>query len=580
MSYYLRIRTTNKGKYLAIYDSGRVKGISHNKSKVYKTLGYEDALKTPEMPDPITYYREECKRLNLARNEMKSSFREIIGEENYVKNYGYYLPKAVFNSLHVRELLTTIQKATSKYKCDCTKIMEDLIYARIFSPKSKSKTYKDVLNEMYLDYDYSLDDIYNTLYYCGENYDTIIAVITNALKNIYQPETSNILFDCTNFYFEIDREDDFRKKGPSKENRRDPLVSMALLLDSNAMPINMKIFPGNESEKPQLRQIIDEMKLENRIEGRTIQIADKGLNCAKNIYSARLSGDGYLFSKSIKQLNHMDKVWLSLTNQMEEVTDEAGNVAYKIKSAVDDYTYEFYDDNTKKISFKTTERRVLVWNPSLEKKKREELNKLRENLKYLIASKAKREMYNAYADYIDLKAFDKNGEIIESKIGGIINHQKIDQEYEFAGYNMLVTSEVNLDEHQIYHLYHKLRQIEESFRIMKTDLDARPVYLQRKQTITGHFLIVYLSVLLLRILQFVVFKKKTKLNTILDLIRNSNCIINNEFEVTNLLRRNEHIDAIIKLNILPKTAFYKTIKRSEIKTLLALSYKKATKKDC
>ena len=145
---------------------------------------------------------------------------------------------------------------------------------------------------------------------------------------------------------------------------------------------------------------------------------------------------------------------------------------------------------------------------------------------------------------------------------------------------MLVTSEVNLDEHQIYHLYHKLRQIEESFRIMKTDLDARPVYLQRKQTITGHFLIVYLSVLLLRILQFVVFKKKTKLNTILDLIRNSNCIINNEFEVTNLLRRNEHIDAIIKLNILPKTAFYKTIKRSEIKTLLALSYKKATKKDC
>ena len=114
-------------------------------------------------------------------------------------------------------------------------------------------------------------------------------------------DTCRTYFDCTNFYFEIDREDDFRRKGPSKECRRDPIVGLCLL-DANQIPIGMKMYPGNESEKPVLRDVIDGLKERHGFTGRTIQGADKGLNCAENIFSARQNGDGYIFGLRVKSI--------------------------------------------------------------------------------------------------------------------------------------------------------------------------------------------------------------------------------------------------------------------------------------
>ena len=110
----------------------------------------------------------------------------------------------------------------------------------------------------------------------------------------YTRKTSNVYFDCTNYYFEIDAEDNLRKKGPSKENRKDPIVGMGLLLDEDQIPLTMKLYPGNQSEKPIIRQCINEMKDKYHMNGKTIQVADKGLNCAKNIFEALKNGDGYI----------------------------------------------------------------------------------------------------------------------------------------------------------------------------------------------------------------------------------------------------------------------------------------------
>jgi len=125
-------------------------------------------------------------------------------------------------------------------------------------------------------------------------------------------DVSKSYFDCTNFYFEIDREDDFRKKGPSKENQKSPIVGLGLLLDSNQNPIGMKMYPGNESEKPIIRDVISHLKKQNNITGKTIHVADKGLNCAENIAFSKTNGDGYLFSKSVKGLSEKEKVWVLL----------------------------------------------------------------------------------------------------------------------------------------------------------------------------------------------------------------------------------------------------------------------------
>jgi len=122
-------------------------------------------------------------------------------------------------------------------------------------------------------------------------------IFTVGTGETYGIDTSETYFDSTNFYFEIDREDDFRRKGPSKENRRDHIVGLGLLLDRNQIPIGMEMYPGNESEKPVLMDVISILKERNNIAGRTIHFADKGLNCAKNIAFSRKNGDGYLIPR-------------------------------------------------------------------------------------------------------------------------------------------------------------------------------------------------------------------------------------------------------------------------------------------
>ena len=129
---------------------------------------------------------------------------------------------------------------------------------------------------------------------------------------VYKKETDKTYFDCTNFYFEIDKQDDFRRKGPSKESRKDPIVGMGLLLDANQIPIGMKMFPGNQSEKPIMRDVVNDLRNTYQINGRTIHVADKGLNCADNIAFAKENGDGYLFSKSVKMLPETEQTWVTM----------------------------------------------------------------------------------------------------------------------------------------------------------------------------------------------------------------------------------------------------------------------------
>ena len=148
--------------------------------------------------------------------------------------------------------------------------------------------------------------------FIGNEYEKIIEIFSHQVNQKYLLDTTTTYYDGTNFFFEIDAEDELRKKGPSKENRKDPIVGMGLLLDACQIPIGMKLYPGNQSEMPVIREVIQDLKSRNNIKGRTIQVADKGLNSAKNILEARKNGDGYIFSKSIKKLPATEKTWVLL----------------------------------------------------------------------------------------------------------------------------------------------------------------------------------------------------------------------------------------------------------------------------
>ena len=367
---------------------------------------------------------------------------------------------------------------------------------------------------------------------------------------------------------EIDKEDDFKRKGPSKENRKEPIVGLGLLLDANQIPIGMKLFPGNQSEKPVIRTVIDDLKKRNSVSGRTIQIADKGLNCAENIFHALKNGDGYIFSKSVKLLPEIERTWVLLPNGYRDIKNENGDVLYRIKECVDEFEYKFNDSETGKVrKFKITEKRIVTFNPKLAKKQIFEINKEVAKAKLLKASQAKRSEYGDSAKYVIFTTTDKKGNDTDGKVKVTMNEELIQRSLELAGYNMLVTSEISMHDKAVYTAYHNLWRIEESFRVMKTQLDARPVYLQKEDTIIGHFLICYLAVLLTRLLQFKVLKNNYCTEDLFDFIRDFRVAQISDRKYINLSRATPFIKEFTALCNLPLTSYF--LSNGEIKKMLS-----------
>lgn len=568
MAYFLKKTNNKKGTYLQIYESyydPERKGGAH---RSYKPIGYVHELVDSGIDDPISHFQVEVDELNRIHNEKKEEEKtKTISDESPEKFLGYFPLKNINDSLRTKQYIDIMQTATD-YRFNVYDMMSSLVYSRAVHPCSKSKTYDEVLPKLFEATDFSLEQIYTGLGYLGMEYEKVIEIYNHQINLKYKFDTSHTYFDCTNFYFEIDREDDFRRKGPSKENRHEPLVGLGLLLDANQIPIGMKLYPGNESEKPVMRDVIDGLKSRNNITGRTIQVADKGLNCGNNIMHALKEKDGYIFSKSVKTLSEKEKVWVLLPNDYREIKSSNGDVLYKIKECIDDFEYEIDDEKTgkkRKVTF--TEKRVVTFNPALAKKQIYEINKLVEKARDLKTSQAKRSEYGECAKFVNFVSADKKGKETDGKVKVTMNDQAIENARKLAGYNLLVTSELKMSDQEIYKAYHNLWRIEESFRIMKSELDARPVYLQKEETITGHFLICYLAVLLTRLLQFKVLENKYCSEEIFAFIRDFRIAKISDRKYMNLARNSVLIKDLTKKTGLPLTSYF--LSKGQIKKMLS-----------
>lgn len=512
MAYFLKQTKLKYGTYLAIYESHYDKAKKRAVNSNVKTLGNLDSLVSDLIPDPVAHYRTVVDQMNAdARKKKESDSLRHIGASP-LKHVGYFPFVKILESLDVRKHFSFLQ-FTRNFRFSSYDIVRDLVAARIVSPCSKLKTSDDVIPSLFHHSDASYDQILECLGFVGGEYEKIIEFTNEAVRKKFPFSTDKVYFDCTNFYFEIDREDDFRKKGPSKENRPDPIVSMGLLLDSNCIPIGMKLFPGNESEKPVMRDVIGELKKRNKVSGRTIRVADKGLNCTENVVAAILDKNGYIFSKSVKQLPDKEKTWLKLENDWQCRYDGEGRLLYKFKSFVDEIPYNVTDANGKRKTVGIREKWVATYNSKLAEKQKHEINKLVEKAKGFCYYNAKKSECGESGRYIDFTGND------DTKAKARINEQAIRNDLELCGFNLLVTSETEMDDEGIYSTYHNLWRIEETFRTMKSELDARPVFLQKRNTITGHFLICYLSVLLIRIFQFLLFDNEFSTSEIMSLAR-------------------------------------------------------------
>ena len=554
MAYYLK-KTKLKGRtYLSIDESfynHEKKGTSH---RCYQSLGSVETWQSKGMADPIAHFQKEVDALN--RQHSKSSVRKI-SDHSPLLSLGYFPLKAILTKLQVKKYVDYF-KLTTDFQFDLYEMLSSLIYARAVNPCSKYKTFHEVLPNLFEPIQYSYDQLMDGLAFIGNEYQKFIEIFTVQTKKIFGLDTSKTYFDCTNFYFEIDREDDFRRKGPSKEGRKEPIVGLGLLLDHDQIPIGMKMYPGNESEKPVLRDVIDQLKAQNNISGKTIHVADKGLNCVGNIAFSKQNGDGYLFSKSVKGLPQTEKTWVFLEDGWKDVKDKNGKLLYRYKSCIDEFPYKVEQDG-KTVIVHLKEKRLLTFNPSLAAKKRYEIKRLAEKARVLTISRAKKSEYGESGKYVLFT--DKSGK----KAQVTINEDAIDRDLKLAGYNLLVTSETRMRDQDIYETYHNLWRIEESFKIMKSDLDARPAFCQKEETIKGHFLICYLTVLLERILQFKILENTYGTSEIFEFVRDFR-VTKAETKYINTARSSEIICGLAEKFGLPLTNYFLT--ETQIRSIL------------
>lgn len=511
MSYFIKETKKKNDLYYQIYESHYDKDRGYSVHASYRVLGYLADLKNQGMANPKEYFREEVNKLNLKEKEKKKGNRFATIRDSDLKKYvGYFPAKAMLAKLGVKGHVDILASNTG-YRFDMYDMLSALIFARLVEPCSKKASFERVLPNLYTKYGFSYGQILDACEYFGSQYEKFVDMFTHAVKNEYGINASSVYFDCTNFYFEIDREDAFRRKGHSKEHRHDPIVGLGLLLDADMVPIDMTLYPGNQSEKPYIRRAIDKMKATAGGAQRTIQVADKGLNCARNIYAAQGHGDGYIFSKAIKNLGKDEKEWVFGGSDEDWKKSPSGE--YYCKECVDTFPYDFDDGYGRKVEFTAKEKRVVTFSPKLRTKQKAEIDRLVEKARNNCLSQAKKGEYGESGRFVTFET--KDGE----KTKPVLDQKAIDKAYMCCGYNMLVTSETRLESVEIYRIYHNLWRIEETFRAMKTGLDSRPVYLQKEDSIKGHFLICYLAILLMRLIQFKDLNNEFSTNDILNFMR-------------------------------------------------------------
>ena len=521
MRYFLKkTNPTKKGEYLQIYRSNYIpkKG---GRNFSYKALGYVSDLKEKGIKDPIKYAQDLVNKLNEDLPNKKS---KKIGDVSLKKNLGHFLLKTVWGYLELNDDYNIVS-SSRKSHFDMSDFLQSMIYSQVVNPGSKHHLFEKVMPMLYGEKSFSYDQILDGVNFIGSDYQKFIEVMNHHIDKKFKRKTDKVYFDCTNYYFEIDLPKESRQMGASKEERHLPIIGQALLLDENQIPIGMSMYPGNESEKPKIRENIENLKRRFNVNNKIIQIADKGLNCARNIYAATIeANDGYIFAKGIHgtHLENKEKIWLTLSdndkNLWTNVVDKNGKLIYKYKECIDEFEYNFKDENNKIVSFKVKEKRVVSYNPALARKQQAQINKQIDKATSLTTAKQNaKDEYGDSIKYVDFVTRDKNGKKI--KPIPVMNDKKIKEDLDLAGYNLLVTSELDKSATEIYNAYHGLWRIEESFRILKTYLEARPAYVQLIESIYGHFTICYLSLTLLRLLELKVFNDELPAGQIIDFIR-------------------------------------------------------------
>ena len=527
---YLKKSTNKKNgrTYLSIASGYRDKSTGKPKTVLIKSLGYLDVLQK-EFEDPIAHFTEVVNQMNIEEQNEKlpltikiNTSEELNENENNRKNFGYVALSKVYHELEIDKFLINKFKARNFSEYKINNIMKLLVFARCLFPDSKKSTFenKDIFFE---NTNFSLKEIYNALTYIEPYKESLQSYIYDHIQEQYKPNNECIFYDVTNYYFEIDDNDDFRKKGVNKEHRPNPIVQMGLFMDSLGLPMSYGLFTGNTNDCLTLKPMVQKLQ-KNYSVGRVIVVADKGLNTGKNIVYQKAIGNGYVMSLSIRGANQELKDFVLNEDGYEYNQDKT----YKKKSRLYPREVEYVKTvNGKPVKAKTTvdEKQVIFWSADYAKRANAERQPAIDKARDLIGNVQKYNKKNSYgaSKYVKHLVFDEDtGEIIKAKSKLSLDEDKIAEEEKLDGYYAIVTSEMDKTDDEIIDIYRGLWRIEETFKVTKSELNDRPVYVSTKEHIEAHFLTCYLALVLSRVLQHKL-DKKYSVGKILESLSKCNC---------------------------------------------------------
>lgn len=534
------------------------------KHKNVETIGYlEDLRKIYD--DPISHFKNLAKQKtneDITELTIKNINSKAIDENSIPRNLGYIFIKKIYEEIELKNFFTNKQK-NLKITYDLNKIFSLLVFSRILYPGSKKETF-DKRGRFFESFDgFELEDVYRSLDYFTNYKEEIETLIWNATKDKYKRDTTHTYYDCTNYYFEINYNDtdlvdeegnvlqkNYRKRGPEKNHRPDPIIEMGLLMDSNDIPLSYDLFSGNESEKLSLRPIHQKTKAKFGL-GRTIVVADRGLNTSDNIFF--LAGkndrenDGYIYGQSVRGADQEFKDWVLDQNDYQNdpifnedetpeefrqmiFDDNEKFIGYEKKHAYFKHKSRIYPkeltikkDGKRNVKVRTDQKQMVYYSQKYADKQKRDRNQMIERAKDLIANPKKynRVTVGGSASYVNnIKFVKSTGEIVEG-LNLSLKLDKIKEEEKYDGYYSIVTSKLNMSDTELRRIYRGLAKIEDTFKITKSELETRPTFVWTKEHLESHFLTCFVALAILRLLEQKTGKKYS-INKMIESMRNFN----------------------------------------------------------
>lgn len=530
VSMYLHVANTKKGKYLTFYESYRDKVTKKPKNKCVQAIGYLDEF-TDLYEDPIAHFKQVAKDLTDEKKNKKTATITIdMGESmtthtDDIKNVGYLVLKQIYKELEIDKFWKQVSKKY-EFEYDLNKIFQLLVFSRIIFPASKKKTF-EARNLFFEPFEgFQLEDVYRALDIFSENDKNLQQWLYDHSCTKYNRDMSVSYFDCTNYYWDVSKpdrdeyDDDgslilvrYRKMGPEKNNRKDPIVELGLLLDKTCIPLAYELFPGNDSEKLHLLPIVKRAKRDYGF-NRTICVADRGLNTSDNIFYLNGNNksddnhlDGYVYGQSVRGADAEFKKWVIDQNGyidtvIENESDDAGVFRHKSRIYPKKLQVHVEVDGKKVRKTITADQKQMVYySKKYAKKQKEARNKIIEKANDLIKHPGKYDKVAASgtSGYVINLNYDDNGVIINKDLK--LDVDRIAEEEKYDGYYSIVTSELKMSDTEIRNIYRGLIKIEDTFKVTKSELDTRPIHVRTNEHIEGHFTTCFTALVLIRLLE-------------------------------------------------------------------------------